>query len=133
MLAEGYDFSFSGLKTSVVNHVRRHPEVGTADVAASFQQAVVDVLVTKARRAAHAHGAKGLCLAGGVAANTLLRERLLDVCVADGLRAFLPSRAMCTDNAAMVAAAGWYRLQSDGPSPLDTGADPNLRLVSTLL
>ena len=133
MLAEGYDFSFSGLKTSVVNHVRRNPEVSTADVAASFQQAVVDVLVTKARRAAQAHGAKGLCLAGGVAANTLLRERLLDVCVADGLRAFLPSRAMCTDNAAMVAAAGWYRLQSDGPSPLDTGVDPNLRLVSTLL
>lgn len=130
MKAEGYDFSFSGLKTSVVNHVRRHPDVSTADVAASFQEAVVDVLVTKARRAAHDHGARGLCLAGGVAANSQLRERLLDVCVADGLRAFLPSRSMCTDNAAMVAAAGWYRLQSDGPSPLDTGADPNLRLVS---
>jgi N6-L-threonylcarbamoyladenine synthase len=132
MLNEGYDFSFSGLKTSVVNYVRRNPEVHTADVAAAFQEAVVDVLVTKARRAARYHGAKGLCLAGGVAANSLLRERLLDACVADGLRAFLPSRAMCTDNAAMVAAAGWYRLQSDGPSPLDTGADPNLRLVSTL-
>lgn len=132
MLNEGYDFSFSGLKTSVVNHVRRNPEVHTADVAAAFQEAVVDVLVTKARRAARDHGAKGLCLAGGVAANSLLRERLLDACVADGLRAFLPSRAMCTDNAAMVAAAGWYRLQSDGPSPLDIGADPNLKLVSTL-
>jgi N6-L-threonylcarbamoyladenine synthase len=132
MLNEGYDFSFSGLKTSVVNYVRRNPEVHTADVAAAFQEAVVDVLVTKARRAARDHGAKGLCLAGGVAANSLLRERLLDACVADGLRAFLPSRAMCTDNAAMVAAAGWYRLQSDGPSPLDTGADPNLKLVSTL-
>jgi N6-L-threonylcarbamoyladenine synthase len=132
MLNEGYDFSFSGLKTSVVNYVRRNPEVHTADVAAAFQEAVVDVLVTKARRAARDHGAKGLCLAGGVAANSLLRERLLDACVADGLRAFLPSRAMCTDNAAMVAAAGWYRLQSDGPSPLDTGADANLKLVSTL-
>ena len=132
MLDDGYDFSFSGLKTSVVNHVRRHPEVRTADVAAAFQDAVVDVLVTKARRAAREHGAKGLCLAGGVAANSLLRERLLDACVADGLRAFLPSRSMCTDNAAMVAAAGWYRLRSDGPSPLDTGADPNLRLVSRL-
>jgi len=131
MLEEGYDFSFSGLKTSVVNHVRRNPEVHTADVAAAFQEAVVDVLVTKARRAARDHGAKGLCLAGGVAANSLLRERLLDACVADGLRAFLPSRAMCTDNAAMVAAAGWYRLGADGPSPLDTGADPNLKLVST--
>jgi N6-L-threonylcarbamoyladenine synthase len=128
---EGYDFSFSGLKTAVVNHVRRHPEVATEDVAASFQEAVVDVLVTKARRAARDHGAKGLCLAGGVAANSQLRERLLDACVADGLRAFLPSRSMCTDNAAMVAAAGWYRLRSDGPSPLDTGATPNLRLATT--
>lgn len=129
MLDDGYDFSFSGLKTAVVNHVRRNPEVHTEDVAASFQEAVVDVLVTKARRAAREHGAKGLCLAGGVAANSVLRERLLDACVADGLHAFLPSRSMCTDNAAMVAAAGWYRLRSDGPSPLDTGADPNLRLV----
>jgi N6-L-threonylcarbamoyladenine synthase len=130
IMDEGYDFSFSGLKTSVVNYVRKHPEVATEDVAASFQEAVVDVLVTKARRAARDHGAKGLCLAGGVAANSQLRERLLDACVADGLRAFLPSRSMCTDNAAMVAAAGWYRLQSDGPSPLDTGASPNLRLAS---
>ena len=131
ILAEGYDFSFSGLKTAVVNHVRRHPDVSTEDVAASFQEAVVDVLVTKARRAARDHGAKGLCLAGGVAANSRLRERLLDACVADGLHAFLPSRSMCTDNAAMVAAAGWYRLRSDGPSPLDTGAVPNLKLVSS--
>ena len=131
ILEEGYDFSFSGLKTSVVNYVRKHPEVETADVAASFQEAVVDVLVTKARRAARDHGAKGLCLAGGVAANTQLRERMLDACVADGLRAFLPTHSMCTDNAAMVAAAGWYRLRSDGPSPLDTGATPNLRLAST--
>jgi N6-L-threonylcarbamoyladenine synthase len=130
IMDEGYDFSFSGLKTSVVNHVRKHPEVATEDVAASFQEAVVDVLVTKARRAARDHGAKGLCLAGGVAANSQLRERLLDACVTDGLRGFLPSRSMCTDNAAMVAAAGWYRLRSDGPSPLDTGASPNLRLVS---
>ncbi len=67
-----------------------------------------------------------------MAANSQLRERLLDACVADGLRAFLPSRSMCTDNAAMVAAAGWYRLQSDGPSPLDTGASPNLRLAVPL-
>ena len=65
---------------------------------------------------------------GGVAANSLLRERMLDACVADGLHAFLPTRAMCTDNAAMVAAAGWHRLAADGPTPLDAGADPNLRL-----
>jgi N6-L-threonylcarbamoyladenine synthase len=127
MLGDGsYDFSFSGLKTAVINHVRKHPDAVTADVAASFQDAVADVLVTKARAAARDVGAKGLCLGGGVAANSVLRTRLLDACVEDGIQGFLPSLAMCTDNAAMVASAAWYRWQSDGPSPLDTGAHPNL-------
>lgn len=125
---EPYDFSFSGLKTAVINHVRKHPDVNTADVAASFQEAVVDVLVTKARRAAEAVGAKAMCLGGGVAANSVLRERFLDACEADGRHAFVPSRAMCTDNAAMVAAAGHWRYQLDGATPLDAGGDPNLRL-----
>ena len=123
-----YDFSFSGLKTAVVNHVRKHPDVSTADVAASFQEAVVDVLVTKARAAAEEVDAKGLCLGGGVAANSRLRARLLAACEEDGRRGFLPSYAMCTDNAAMVASAAWYRWRSDGHSPLDTGAHPNLVL-----
>ena len=123
-----YAFSFSGLKTAVVNHVRHDPDSPTADVAASFQEAVVDALVTKARWAVEATGARGACLGGGVAANSLLRERFLDMCTGTGVRAFLPSRSMCTDNAAMVAAAGWWRFQSDGPSPLDTGADPNQSL-----
>ncbi|HSH58297.1 MAG TPA: tRNA (adenosine(37)-N6)-threonylcarbamoyltransferase complex transferase subunit TsaD [Acidimicrobiales bacterium] len=123
-----YDFSFSGLKTSVVTHVRKHPDLDVADVAASFQEAVVDVLVTKARRAAAETGAKGLVLGGGVAANSRLRERALEVCAADGLRPFLPSRSMCTDNAAMVASAGWWRLQAEGPTPLDAAADPGLKL-----
>ena len=85
-------------------------------MAAGFQEAVVDVLVTKARRAAQEIGAKGLVLGGGVAANSLLRERFLSACVEDGIHGFLPSRAMCTDNAAMVAAAAWWRLGADGPS-----------------
>jgi N6-L-threonylcarbamoyladenine synthase len=128
MLGGGYDFSFSGLKTAVVNHVRKHPDLSSADVAASFQAAVVDVLVTKARRAAHEVGASGIVLGGGVAANSLLREEILGACEADGIQGFLPSREMCTDNAAMIAAAGWYRLRSDGPTALDVGASPNLRL-----
>ncbi len=123
---DGYDFSFSGLKTAVVNHVRRHPDVDPADVAASFQEAVVDVLVTRARRAAREVGATGLALVGGVAANSSLRERVLDACSADDLRAFLPDRELCTDNAAMIAAAAWWRLRLDGPTPLDAGADPSL-------
>ena len=128
---DAYDFSFSGLKTSVVNRVRKQPDASTADVAASFQEAVVDVLVTRARRAAADVGARALCLAGGVAANSLLRSRIEAACAEDGIGAFLPSRALCTDNAAMVAAAGWWRLRHDGPSPLTLGADPNLRLVPT--
>ena len=128
ILHDGYDFSFSGLKTAVMNHVRANPDVGNADVAASFQMAVVDVLVTKARRAAKDVGATGIVLGGGVAANSVLREELLGACHADGIQGFLPSRAMCTDNAAMIAAAGWHRLRLDGPTPLDAGAIPNLRL-----
>jgi len=127
----GYDFSFSGLKTSVVNTVRKHPDSSTADVAASFRLAVVDVLVARARAAAADIGAKALCLAGGVAANALLRRRIEEACAEDGIGAFLPSRALCTDNAAMVAAAGWWRLHHGEASPLTLGADPNLRLVST--
>jgi N6-L-threonylcarbamoyladenine synthase len=132
MLHDGLDFSFSGLKTAVVNHVRAHPEVSTEDVAASFQQAVVDVLVHKASKAAAAVGAKGLVLGGGVAANSLLRTQLLDRAERDGVRCLLPSPAMCTDNAAMIAATAWYRLRSDGPSSLETGAVPNLHLPLSL-
>jgi len=128
MLNDGLDFSFSGLKTSVMNYVRKNPDVSASDVSASFQAAVVDVLVTKARRAAEQVGARGLVLGGGVAANSLLRERFLTVCTDVGIHGFLPSRAMCTDNAAMIAAAGWHRLRSDGPTSLDAGAYPNLRL-----
>ena len=129
MVDEGYDFSFSGLKTAVINYARAHPDVRVEDIAASFQDAVVDVLVTKALRAADDIGAKGIVLAGGVAANSLLRERVLDVAMRDrDLRTFLPSRSMCTDNAAMVAATGFYRLEHDGPTPLDAGAVPNLGL-----
>jgi N6-L-threonylcarbamoyladenine synthase len=128
MLHDGLDMSFSGLKTAVVNHVRKHPSVSTVDVAASFQEAVVDVLVAKARRAAREVGARGLVLGGGVAANSRLRRRVLEACDEDGMASFLPTLAMCTDNAAMIASAGWHRLRLDGPTALDVAAAPNLRL-----
>ncbi len=128
-MPDGYDFSFSGLKTAVIRYVRENPDTPVADVAASFQEAVVDVLVAKTKRAAAEVGADGICLGGGVAANSLLRERVLDLCTADGLRCFLPSRSMCTDNAAMVAAAATWRYRSDGATSLEIGATPNLRLA----
>jgi N6-L-threonylcarbamoyladenine synthase len=128
MLDAGYDFSFSGLKTSVITYVRKHPEVEVPDVAASFQEAVVDVLVAKTMRAADDLGIERVAIGGGVAANTRLRERIVTACEASGRQPFVPSRSMCTDNAAMVAAAGWWRLQLDGPTALDAGATPNLHL-----
>ncbi len=131
MLNEGLDFSFSGLKTSVINYVRKHPDVSTADVAASFQRAVVDVLVAKSVRAARSVDARGLVLGGGVAANSLLRAEFAAASADMGIHCSLPSRAMCTDNAAMIGSAAWYRLASDGSTALDTGAFPNLRLRTT--
>ena len=129
MLQEGYDFSFSGLKTAVVTYVRNHPDANLADVAASFQAAVVEVLVTKARRAVADTGARALCIGGGVAANSALRAGIVEACAEDGIASLVPSRDLCTDNAAMVAAAAWWRYRSDGTTPLDAGAAPNLRLV----
>jgi len=128
MMHDGLDFSFSGLKTSVINYVRNNPTANTADVAACFQEAVVDVLVSKSRKAADLIGAKGLVLGGGVAANSLLRTRFMEMCESDGRRGLVPSRAMCTDNAAMIGSAAWYRLRSDGSTTLSGGAFPNLRL-----
>jgi N6-L-threonylcarbamoyladenine synthase len=123
------DFSFSGLKTAVVNYVRRHPDAVTADVAASFQEAVVDVLVDKALAAAEEHDVASVCLGGGVAANSRLRERFVAACEADGRAWSIPEVDLCTDNAAMVAAAGHWQYELRGPTDLDAGADPSLPLV----
>ncbi len=128
MRGDNLDFSFSGLKTAVVNEVRRNPTLAAADIAASFQAAVVDVLVDKARRAAAWIGAKGICIGGGVAANSALRARIVEACAADGLESYVPSLSMCTDNAAMIGAAAWHRLAVDGPSPMTLGAAPGLGL-----
>jgi len=128
MLNDGLDVSFSGLKTSVINYVRANPSVSTDDVAASFQRAVVDVLVHKARRAARQINARTIALGGGVAANSLLRREMTLAGNTDGMEVVLPSREMCTDNAAMIASAGWYCLRRGEVSTLDAGANPNLKL-----
>jgi len=128
MAHDGLDMSFSGLKTSVINYVRKNPDVSNIDIAASFQAAVVDVLCIKTIRAAQQIEAKGIVLGGGVAANSALREQMTRRCAQEGFKIALPSKAMCTDNAAMIASAAWYRLRSDGATPLSCGAYPNLKL-----
>ncbi len=128
MMHDGLDFSFSGLKTSVVNHARRNPGTSTVDIAASFQAAVVDVLCAKTLRAAEKAGARGVVLGGGVAANSLLRSEMSRRGAEAGMKVALPGRAMCTDNAAMIGAAAWHRLAADGPTGLRCGAYPNLKL-----
>jgi N6-L-threonylcarbamoyladenine synthase len=128
MLDDGNDFSFSGLKTAVVQYVRKHPDSEVADVAASFQAAVVDVLVTKLLRVADETGLSTVVIGGGVAANSALRARLVEEGATSGLRIMLPSIGLCTDNAAMVASVAWWRLAADGPTSLADGAYPSLRI-----
>jgi N6-L-threonylcarbamoyladenine synthase len=127
------DFSMSGLKTAVLRYVKGERAAGRSvdvpDLAASFQEAIVDVQVTKTLQAASQTGVERVLLGGGVVANTRLRERL----VADGARAGLdvlvPPLALCTDNAAMVACLGAARLERGDRSGLDIAADPNLPLA----
>jgi len=121
--------SFSGLKTAVVQYVRANPGFRVADVAASFQEAVVDQLLEKLALGADQVDAVSLVLGGGVAANSRLRARVQELADATGRAAFLPPLALCTDNAAMIAATAYHRLAADGPTPLGAGIDPGLRLT----
>ena len=125
-----YNFSFSGLKTAVLYLVRRLEEEGNelplADLAASFQAAVVDVLVEKTRLAAQEHGLKQVLLAGGVAANTLLRQEMRRRV---RIPVLYPPPELCTDNAVGVAAAGWFRLQRGERAGWDLDVVPGLRLT----
>ena len=128
MVGDGLDFSFSGLKTAVLHQVRRNPEGAVADVAASFQAAVVDVLTRKLEAAADEIAARTLVVGGGVAANSALRAALADLGSTTGRVALIPPPELCTDNAAMIAATAWWRFCSDGPSDLADGAFPSLKL-----
>ena len=127
-----YDFSFSGLKTHVINqahHLRQQgQEIVAKDFAASFRKSVVDLLVEKTLLAARDVGARRLAVAGGVAANSLLRRELERRGSAAGLKVFMPPRRLCTDNAVMIASAGYYRLKAGELAMLDLNALPSLRM-----
>ena len=126
------DFSFSGLKTAVLNHVRnmdfKDVQNRLSDIAASFQDAVIDVLVEKAVAAARIKDVDRVCLAGGVAVNKALQERLKRRGSGEGIEVFWPSPSLCTDNAGMIARAGHHYLQKNITSAFNLSPSPSLNL-----
>jgi N6-L-threonylcarbamoyladenine synthase len=127
----GLELSFSGLKTALLHHVRAHgvPDgQPLADLCASYQEAIVEVLVRKTRRAARSERVEHVQVCGGVAANSRLRERLAAALAEDGVRLYVPPPARCTDNAAMIAVAGHARLVRGDRDPLDLDARPTAPL-----
>ncbi len=128
-----YEFSFSGLKSAVLNYLNemkmKHIEVNQADVAASFQKAVIEVLVQKSLEALTEAKLNALALAGGVAANSALERRLREEAEAHGIRFYFPSKILCTDNAAMIACRGYYQSRAGLFSDLRLNAVPGLSLA----
>ena len=127
-----YDFSFSGLKSAVLNYINsmemKKEDINRADVAASFQAAVVDVLVTRTIMAAKDFDMKKVAIAGGVAANSALREAMANACRQNALDFYYPSPVFCTDNAAMIGVAAYYEYIKGKRSGLDLNAIPNLKI-----
>ncbi len=127
-----YDFSFSGLKSAVLNHLNscemKKEEVNRADVAASFQEAVIDALVSKTMLAAKDYHMKQVAIAGGVAANSSLLEAMAEACRKHGYKFYHPSKILCTDNAAMIGAAAYFEYIKGVRAGLDLNAVPNLKI-----
>ena len=128
--SDDFAFSFSGLKTSVRYLLPKLATVPLADVCASFQEAVVDVLVAKTMRAAQTTGRRVVAVSGGVSCNTRLREKLVAACAERGLELLIAEPSLCTDNAAMIGYVASLRLALGDTSPLTVEIDPNLRLVA---
>ncbi|MDE7157989.1 MAG: tRNA (adenosine(37)-N6)-threonylcarbamoyltransferase complex transferase subunit TsaD, partial [Clostridiales bacterium] len=128
----GYNFSYSGLKTAVINYVHTKEQKGEkwsrADVAAAFQSAALDILVQKAIEGAKGKGVNTVTAGGGVIANGYLREKLTSACNAAGLRLVLPEKRHCTDNAAMIAAEGLVQYRAGNFSPLTLNAQASIPL-----
>ena len=129
-----FDFSFSGLKTAVARYLEATPDYAKADVAASFQEAIVDVLLLKALAACKQSGIQSLVIAGGVAANSRLRAVALERCEKAGIQLRVPSPGLCTDNGAMVAALGSLMVSAGrSPSPVAFDADSSLPVTTVSL
>lgn len=131
-LDEGYDFSFSGLKSAVLNYLNakkmKNEEIVVEDVCASFQEAVVEVLSQKAIKAAKEKGYNTITLAGGVACNSALRDKLTELGKTNNIDIKYPSQVLCTDNAAMIGCAGYYSYINGRRDDMSLNAVPNLRI-----
>ena len=129
---DSYDFSFSGLKSAVLNYINKQKmlglEINENDVAASFQQAVIEVLVDKTIKAANNIGVKKVAMAGGVASNTALRSYMKEKCEENGFSLNIPSPILCTDNAAMIGSAAYYEYINGKRDDLSLNANPSLKL-----
>jgi N6-L-threonylcarbamoyladenine synthase len=136
----GLDYSFSGLKTSFLYTLRdakktdpEFVEKNIADIAASLQRTIIEILLDKLRKAVDITGVKQVAIGGGVSANSGVRQAVADFCASRGIKAFIPERVFTTDNAAMIAFAGMLRAKAGDFSPLDTPVDPNLKLAGVQL
>lgn len=125
---ENLDFSFSGIKTAVINLHHKNPDVNKADLAASFEKAVTDVLINNSLKAAESLKISTIALAGGVSANTYIRSRFLQLERANNMKIYYPEPILCTDNGAMIASAGYYNYINGITSSLELNAIPNLKI-----
>ena len=125
---DSLDFSFSGIKTAVLNLYHKNPEVNKKDLCASFEKTVIDMLLTNTKKALKQLNVKKIALAGGVSANCHIRENFLKMGQEEGIEIFYPDLKLCTDNAAMIASAGYYNFLKGNFSDLSLNAIPNLKI-----
>lgn len=126
---DSLDFSFSGIKTAVINLNHKNPNVDKADLSASFEKTVTDILLENTLKATKSLKLKTIVLAGGVSANSYIRERFMELEKNQGMKIYYPSPVLCTDNAAMIASAGYYNYINGITSGLELNAEPNLKLT----
>ena len=124
---ENLDFSFSGIKTAVINLNHKIPDINKADLCASFQKTVTEILIQNIRKSIEQTGIKTIALAGGVSANSYIRDEFLKL-ENEGIKIYMPDLKLCTDNAAMIASAGYYNYIAGNKSELNLNAIPNLKL-----
>ncbi len=125
---EGLDFSFSGIKTAVININHNQKEIRKEDLCASFEEAVTEMLLTNTKKALEETKLKKLALAGGVSSNSYIRDKFLELGEELKVDIYFPEKGLCTDNAAMIASAGYYNYVCGKTAELTLNAIPNLKL-----